>query len=49
MSKSLKSMAAHDRERTINRRLSQSEAKRGLGYWAAVDAKKKVRQACSDS
>jgi len=41
MSKGLRSMTKAEQRQTIARRLKEN--KRGLGYWAAVDAKKKVR------
>lgn len=41
MSKSLSSMAKSEEQNAITRRLR--EKKGGLGYWAAVDAAKKVR------
>ena len=39
MSKGLSQMTRYERQAAIARRLKQSEAVRGLGYWAAVDAK----------
>ena len=42
MSKSLSSMTKSEELKAIERRLR--EKKGGLGYWAAVDASKKVRK-----
>lgn len=41
MSKGLSQMSRHERQQAIERRLKMSEAARGLGYWAALDAKAK--------
>lgn len=41
MSKGLSQMSSRERRLAIARRLAQSEANRGLGYWAAVDARKR--------
>lgn len=40
MAKSLRSMSSEERSRAIERRLKNKTG--GLGYWAAVDAKKKT-------
>ncbi len=40
MSKGLCNMTLSDRARAISRRLQGNE--RGLGYWAAIDAQKKI-------
>jgi len=41
MSKRLRSMSNAEQRKAIARRLN--EKKKGLGYWAAVDAIKKMR------
>ncbi len=40
MSKSLRSMSPEERQKAIERRIKENKG--GLGYWAAVDAKKKM-------
>jgi hypothetical protein len=37
-------MTPHERKQAIARRLKQSEANRGLGYWGAVDAKERMKK-----
>jgi len=41
MSKALSRMKPEERSAAIQRRLKQADGNRGLGYWAAVDAKEK--------
>ena len=41
MSKSLKSMSAEERKQAIDRRIRNKTG--GNGYWAAMDAKKKMK------
>lgn|GEM_PF-5081739 len=43
MSQSLRSMKKSECRKIISRRLKEN--KRGLGYWAAVDARKKQNRA----
>lgn len=40
MSKFLKSMKPEERKQAIERRIRENKG--GLGYWAAMDAKKKI-------
>lgn len=42
MSKSLRSMTKEERVKVIDRRLRNKNG--GNGYWAAVDAKKKIEE-----
>jgi hypothetical protein len=44
MSKGLSQMSKYEREKAIARRLKMSEAVRGLGYWAAVDAVERMKE-----
>lgn len=44
MSKGLNQYSEYERMIAIRRRLAQSEAVRGLGYWAAKDATRKIKE-----
>lgn len=44
MSKGLNQYTKRERALAIKRRLSQSEAVRGLGYWGAKDATRKLKE-----
>lgn len=44
MSKGLNQLTPYERKKAIKRRLEMSEAMRGLGYWAAVDAQERMKE-----
>lgn len=46
MSKGLRNMTKKEQSEAVQRRLANGS--KGLGYWAAVDAKKKIEKASKE-
>lgn len=44
MSKGISSYPSWERQKVAKRRLAMPEAMRGMGYWAAVDAKVRMEE-----